>query len=142
MPKTGRANICPLTAWGCRECDCLRVNGIYLVGCTRRYQWSWKANRYLAHYADYYGTPVDNVYSDLNEAKLVCIRLKNGCGGVTYNGGSGGYTLRLGTSFRQSPSGEHSYLKPSNPCEGKYSLITYTIYIYHIAYYIYIKFMI
>ena len=25
VPKTGWANICPLTAWGCRECDCLRV---------------------------------------------------------------------------------------------------------------------
>jgi len=25
VPKPGWANICPLTAWGCRECDCLRV---------------------------------------------------------------------------------------------------------------------
>ena len=30
MPKTGWANNCPLTAWGCRECDCLRVKSLKL----------------------------------------------------------------------------------------------------------------
>ena len=39
------------------------------------------------------------------------------CGGVTGQY-SGGYSLRLESSFIQSPSGEISYLKPNNACEG------------------------
>jgi len=60
-----------------------------------------------------------NPFFDLNEAKQECILLNSGCGGVT-DSGSGSYSLRLGTSFTPSPSGEISYLKPTDPCEGKY----------------------
>jgi len=58
------------------------------------------------------------MYSDLNTAKRECVLLNSGCGGVT--GKDGEYSLRLGSSFIESPTGEFSYLKPNDPCEGKY----------------------
>ena len=60
------------------------------------------------------------MYSDLNTAKRECVLLNSGggvCGGVTGQS-SGGYSLRLFSSFIQSLTGEFSYLKPNAPCEG------------------------
>jgi len=69
------------------------------------------------------------MYSDLNTAKRECVLLNSGggvCGGITGQS-SGGYSLRLGSSFRQSSRGEFSYLKPHDPCEGNECNCTYLL---------------
>jgi len=102
-------------------------NKINLADCTEYDEWSSRTGTYLAGRAqDASGAELsnwaDDMYSDLNIAKRECVLLNSRggvCGGVTGQY-SGGYSLRLGSSFIQSPSGEFSYLKPNGPCEGKY----------------------
>ena len=93
------------------------------AGCTEYDEWSSSEDSYLAGKAqDAKGIAVPNwgedMYSDLDTAKQECILLNSGCGGVT--GKDGGYSIRFGTSFMPSSTGEVSYLKPSDPCQGKY----------------------
>ena len=92
---------------------------INLADCTEYDEWSSEEDSYLAGVAqDASGADIlVDMYPDLNTAKQECVLLNSGCGGVT--GSSGDYYLRLGTSFIAT-TGEVSYLKPNDPCEGKY----------------------
>ena len=93
---------------------------LILADCTEYDEWSSNEDSYLAGRAqDSAGSDIPRrMYSDLDTTKQECLSLNSGCGGVT--GNDGGYSIRYGTSFMPSSSGEIAYLKPSNPCQGKY----------------------
>ena len=71
---------------------------------------------YLADFAINNGWPDVKTYENINDAKIACITLEDGCVGITVSA-SGIATLRSGSSFQLSPSGETSYMKSS--CEKR-----------------------
>ena len=93
---------------------------IIISACTEYDGWSSSEDSYLAGIAkDATGSEIPRcMYSDLDTAKRECRLLNSGCGGVT--GKDGDYSIRFGTSFMPSSTCEVSYLKPSDPCQGKY----------------------
>ena len=94
----------------------------YNLGCVELSYWGNYNGHYLAGYAiDNDGNNVYETYNDLLSAQLSCINHGGGCGGVTASGGS--YTLRAGSSFISSTSGEHSYIKPAKPCNSKLTYV-------------------
>ena len=75
------------------------------------YCWTEKKNSYLYGYAkNAQGRDHTTSYNNLVAATKACIELGNGCAGVTVSN-SGAATLRKGTEFKTSPSGETSYKK-------------------------------
>ena len=107
------------TAFHTTAASTVTINTIS-TDCREYDEWSSSEDSYLAGRAqDATGSGIPRrMYSDLDTAKQECLSLDSGCGGVT--GKDRGYSIRFETSFMPSSTGEVSYLKPNNPCQGKY----------------------
>lgn len=82
--------------------------------------WEEQANKYLSGYMS--GA---YIYDSLDEAEVACEKY-DACNGITYEPGRDRYTLRKGMELKDSPSGEISYIVPSEiVCNGQIGFRTW-----------------
>ena len=91
----------------------------YILGCIGFFNWGNLYGHSLAGSAiDRDGNNVYERFPDLLSAQLSCINHGSGCGGITKSRGF--YFLRAGSTFIVTLAHEHAYIKPTDPCKGKF----------------------